>query len=113
MLAVLAIDGVLCAIAASFFLQLRLGSVPFPVSAVIAGLVNAALVWAAFQYTSSPRVAALPLWTWLLTVALLSFGGPGEDIVFGGTGVMEFAPLVLVAFGALPPAGVLLRRQYG
>lgn len=109
-LTLLAIDGVLCAIAAAFLLPLRLGSTPFPISALIAGLVNAALVWAALHWTSSPRIAALPLWTWLLTVLLMTFGGPGEDIIFGGVGVMEYAALLLIALGSLPPAAVLWRR---
>jgi hypothetical protein len=101
---------VLSAVAASFFLPLRIGSLPFPISALISGLVNAALVWAALQWTSSPRVAALPLWSWLLTVAGLTFGGPGDDIVFGGVGIMEYAPLLLIALGAAPPAVVLWRH---
>ena len=109
-LTLLAIDGVFSAVAAAFFLQLRIGSAPFPISALISGLVNAALVWAALQWTSNPRLAALPLWTWLLTVAGLTFGGPGDDIVFGGVGVMEYAPLMLIVLGALPPALVLWRR---
>ena len=109
-LTLLAIDGVLSAVAAAFFLPLRIGSVPFPISALISGLVNAALVWAALQWTSVPRVAALPLWCWLLTVAGLTFGGPGDDIVFGGVGVMEYAPLLLIVLGALPPALVLWRH---
>ena len=106
-LSVLAFDGVLSALAASFLLPLRLGSVPFPISMVISGAVNAALVWAALQWTSSPRVAALPLWTWLATVLGLTFGGPGSDLVFGGVGVMAYAALLLLAVGALPPAAVL------
>ena len=110
-LTLLAIDGVLSAVAAAFFLPLRIGSVPFPISALISGLVNAALVWAALQWTSSPRVAAVPLWSWLLTVAGLTFGGPGDDIVFGGAGIMEYAPLLLIVLGALPPALVLYRRN--
>jgi hypothetical protein len=109
-LTLLAIDGVLSAVAAAFFLPLRIGSVPFPISALISGLVNAALVWVALQWTSAPRVAALPLWCWLLTVAGLTFGGPGDDIVFGGVGVMEYAPLLLLVLGALPPALVLWRH---
>ena len=109
-LTLLAIDGVLSAVAAAFFLPLRIGSVPFPISALLSGLVNAALVWAALQWTSSPRVAALPLWCWLLTVAGLTFGGPGDDIVFGGAGVMEYAPLLLIVVGALPPAALLWRH---
>jgi len=110
-LILLAIDGVLSAVAAAFFLPLRIGSVPFPISALISGLVNAALVWAALQWTSSPRVAAVPLWSWLLTVAGLTFGGPGDDIVFGGVGVMEYAPLLLIVLGAVPPALVLYPRN--
>ena len=76
----------------------------------MSGLVNAALVWAALQWTSSPRLAALPLWCWLLTVAALTLGGPGDDIVFGGAGIMEYASLLLIVLGTLPPAGVLWRH---
>jgi hypothetical protein len=109
-LTLLAIDGVLSAVAAAFFLPVRIGSVPFPISALLSGLVNAALVWAALQVTSAPRMAALPLWCWLLTVAGLTFGGPGDDIVFGGVGIMEYAPLLLIVLGALPPAALLWRH---
>ena len=55
-------------------------------------------------------VAALPLWCWLLTVAALTFGGPGDDIVFGGAGVMEYAALLLIVLGSLPPALLLWRH---
>jgi hypothetical protein len=109
-LAVLSIDGVLSAVAAVFLLQLRIGSVPFPISAVISGLVNVALVWAALQWTSGPRMAALPLWCWLLTVAWLPFGWPGHNILFGGAGIIQYAPLLLIVLGAVPPALLLWRR---
>ena len=46
-LAVLAFDGVLSAVVGALLLPVYLGSIPFPVSALISGLVNAALVWAA------------------------------------------------------------------
>jgi hypothetical protein len=97
-------------VAAALFLPFRIGPVPFPISALFGGLVNAGLVWAALQWTSAPRLAALPLWCWLLTVAGLTFGGPGDDIVFGGVGIMEYAPLLLIVLGALPPALVLWRH---
>ena len=96
----------LSAVAAAFFLPLRIGSVPFPISALLSGLVNAALVWAALQWTSSPRLAALPVWAWLLTVAGLTFGGPGDDMVFSA----QYALLLLIVVGALPPALLLYRR---
>lgn len=110
-LAVLALDGVLSAIAGALMLPLYLGPVPFPVSAVLSGLVNAALVWAAGYWTQSKRLAALPLWTWLATVAVLTLGGPGGDIVVGGRGVMRFSVLLLLVLGALPAAAVLRRMR--
>jgi hypothetical protein len=110
-LTLLAIDGVLSAVAAAFFLPVRIGPVPFPISALLSGLVNAGLVWAALQWTSAPRLAALPLWCWLLTVAALTLGGPGDDIVFGGVGIMEYAAIMLIVLGTLPPALVLWRHM--
>jgi hypothetical protein len=109
-LTLLAVDGVLSAIAAAFLLPAHIGSVPFPISALISGLVNAALVWAGLQWTSAPRLAALPLWCWLLTVAAMTLGGPGDDIVFGGAGLMEYRPLLLIVLGTLPPAILLWRH---
>ncbi|RDH77846.1 hypothetical protein DVS77_13375 [Mycolicibacterium moriokaense] len=106
-LIVLAVDGVLSALLAAFFLPLYLGPVPFPVSALISGLLNAALVWVALQWTSSPRLAALPLWTWLVTIAGLSFPGPGDDAVFGA----QWQLLLLIIIGAAPPLLLLYRRN--
>lgn len=110
-LALLAVDGVISAVTGALFLPLYLGSVPFPISALLSGLVNLALVWAAAHWTDSARLAALPLLTWLITVAALTLGGPGGDIVFGGPGVMGYAVLVFLALGAGPPAWFLWRRN--
>lgn len=109
-LGVLAFDGVLSAVAGALFLPLYIGAVPFPISALISGLVNAALVWACLQWTSHPRLAALPMWTWLTTVVVLLLGGPGDDVVFGGTGIMQVSPLIFLLFGATPPGVVLWRH---
>ena len=111
LLILLAVDGIISAILGTFWLPIRIGSVPFPISALISGLLNAALVWAALQWTSSPRLAALPLWTWLATVTGFTFGGPGDDIVFGGTGIGGYAVLVLLVLGAAPPLWMLWRHQ--
>lgn len=110
-LGLLALDGVLSALAGALMLPTYLGRVPFPVSAVLSGLVNAALVWAAAHWTDNPRVAGLPLWTWLATVAVLTLGGPGGDIVFGGPGIMGYAVLLLMVLGALPAALMLNRMR--
>jgi Family of unknown function (DUF6113) len=106
-LALLAVDGVLCALAAALLLPSYLGPVWFPLSALIAGLVNAALVWAAAQYTTSGRRAALPMFTWLATIAVLMLGGPGGDVMLGGAGIAGVGPLLLVVLGMLPPLWVL------
>ena len=108
-LALLAVDGVLSAVAGALLLPLYLGPVPFPVSALASGLLNAALVWAAGHWADSRRLAALPLWTWLATVAAFTLGGPGGDIVFGGPGIMAFSVLIFLLLGALPAALVLRR----
>lgn len=108
-LALLAVDGVLSALLGALLLPMYLSSIPFPVSALLSGLVNAALVWAAGYWTGSKRLAALPLWSWLLTVAVLTVGGPGGDIVFGGRGILAYSVLILLLLGAMPAALVLRR----
>lgn len=111
-LSLLAVDGALSALAGALLLPCYIGSVPFPVSALLSGLLNATLVWAAGQWTRSSRVAALPLWSWLLTVAVFSMGGPGDDIVLGGRGLMAYGALLLIVLGVAPPAWVLWRRGH-
>jgi len=108
-LALFTVDGVLSAILGALLLPTYLGSIPFPISALMSGLINAALVWAAGYWTDSKRLAGLPLWAWLATVAGFSLGGPGSDIIFGGSGIMAFSVLILLAFGVVPPY-LLLRR---
>jgi hypothetical protein len=112
-LTLLAVDGILSALAAALLLPAYIGSIPFPISALISGLVNAILVWAAGRWTKSARLAALPLWTWLLTVAAMTLGGPGDDIILGGRGAMAYSPLLLIALGVTPSVWVLWRRRAG
>jgi hypothetical protein len=117
----LAVDGVISAVLGAFFVQLQFGPVPFPVSAVLSGLLNGLLVWVGLQWTTSARWASTALWTWLLTVVTMSFWGAGgilattfggffDDALFGGPGFDQFSPLVLLVLGVLPAAYVLARR---
>ena len=110
-LALLAVDGVLSALAGALLLPYYIGSVPIPISGLLSGLLNAALVWAAGKWTKSPRVAALPLWTWLLTVGAMSLGGPGDDVILGGNGLMAYSAPVLIVLGVAPPVWVLWRTS--
>lgn len=105
-LALLAFDGVLSAIAGVLLLPIYVGTFPLPISALVSGLVNAALVWVALHWTTSPRLAALPLWAFLITVLGLTFGGPGGDIMFDGLA----SAVVMTLFGTAPPAYMLWRR---
>lgn len=110
-LALLTIDGVLCAVASALLLPAHLGTVPFPLSALIGGLVNAGLVGVALRCTPSLRLAALPLWSWLLTIALMTLGGPGDDLIFADRGVMAYGVLLMILLGSAPPGWVLWRRR--
>jgi hypothetical protein len=110
-LTLLAVDGVLCALASAFLLPLYIGRVPFPISALIAGVVNLYLVWAAMQWTTSMRLAAIPLLSWLAAVGTLTFGGPGGDIIFAGTGLHGLRVVLFIAVGAGPAAWLLWRRN--
>jgi len=111
-LALLAVDGILSALAGALLLPSYIGSIPFPISGLLSGLLNAALVWAAGFWTRSARLAALPLWTWLLTVAVISMGGPADDVILGGRGLMAYGALLLIVLGVAPPVWVLWRRSH-
>ena len=111
-LALLAVDGILSALAGALLLPSYIGSIPFPISGLLSGLLNAALVWAAGRWTRSPRVAALPLWMWLLTVAVISMGGPADDVILGGQGLMRYGALLLIVLGVAPPVWVLWRGRH-
>ena len=110
-LALLAVDGILSALAGALLLPSYIGSIPFPISGLLSGLLNAALVWAAGFWTKSARLAALPLWAWLLTVAVISMGGPADDVILGGRGLMAYGALLLIVLGVAPPVWVLWRRS--
>lgn len=111
MLALLAVDGVISAVLGAVFLQIRIGAEPFPVSALLSGLANALFVWAGLQWTSSSRLAALPLWTFLFTLAAMTLNGPGGDVMFGGPGFDEWSAAMLLVFGTVPAGLVLWRRR--
>ncbi len=51
------------------------------------------------------------MWAWLLTVALASLGGPGDDVILGGRGMLAYGALLLIVLGVVPPAMVLWRRR--
>jgi hypothetical protein len=107
----LAVDGVLSAIGGALFLPSYIGAVPFPISSLVSGVLNGALVWLAGRWTTSVRVAVLPLWTWLLAVLFMGQTGPGGDVIFAGRGIMAYGLFLLLAAGLAPSVWVLWRRR--
>jgi hypothetical protein len=39
-------------------------------------------------------------------------GGPADDVILGGRGLMAYAALLLLVFGVVPPVWVLWRRGH-
>lgn len=108
-LALLLFDAVLLALFNLWYLPLYLGSVPFPVVALLAAVVLPLLVTRAGKLFPSTIAAASPLVVWLLVVLLVGVAGPGGDVVFGAR---MWRPLLLLALGLLP-AAVALGRVLG
>jgi hypothetical protein len=104
-LGVLVFDGFLSAVLGVLFLPSYIGAVPFPISALVSGLVNVLLVLAARTITGPTRRAGWPLIGWGFGFLLCTFGGPGGDIVLP----QSWQSLLLLVFG-LGPAGYFAFR---
>ena len=105
----LVLDGFRCAVTAVLFLPLFLGSTPFPVSGVLAGIVNVILVRVAFSVTHSVSRASLPVAGFFVGLVLAMLGGPGGDVLV----VADWRTLVLVAGGLLPAVVQLFALRMG
>ncbi|AOW91958.1 hypothetical protein BFN03_02590 [Rhodococcus sp. WMMA185] len=102
-LALLVFDGFLCAILSVLFLPLYLGSTPFPISILVAAVVNLALVIAARSTTGRVGLGALPLVGWALGFLFCMFGGPGGDALV----LVSVWTLLLVAGAVIPSLAYL------
>ncbi|MGC0362958.1 hypothetical protein ABH922_000942 [Rhodococcus sp. 27YEA15] len=103
-LGVLIFNGFTCAVLSVLFLPTYIGSTPFPISILVAAVVNLALVVTARGVTKS-GTAALPLIGWVAGFVLCMIGGPGGDVL-----VLSSPLTLLLVAGALVPAGVFLVR---
>ncbi|MGA9872079.1 MAG: hypothetical protein WBQ44_13165 [Rhodococcus sp. (in: high G+C Gram-positive bacteria)] len=102
-LAVLIFDGFLCGILAVLFLPTYLGQVPLPVSALVAGVANVMLLFAARKVADKPLAVASPLIAWVFAVLVAMMGGPGNDVLL----LADWRTALLLVGGLVPP-GVLL-----
>jgi len=75
------------------------GSIPIPVTALIAAFLNIALVAAMRTLTDSLRLALLPVVVWTLGFLWCTFPGPGGDVLLMG----EWPTLLLLVCGTVPP----------
>ena len=102
--AVLTVDAALLAMLELFYLSLSVGSIPLPVSALVALVSTPWLVRRAGE-VAGPGAAALPLVVWTLTIVVLGLFGPGGDILL----LADAMTLALVIAGMVPAAFVLGR----
>jgi hypothetical protein len=102
--AVLTVDAMVLAMMELFYLSLSVGSIPLPVSALVALVSTPWLVRKAGE-VAGPGAAALPLVVWTLTIAVLGLAGPGGDVLL----LADAMTLALVVAGMVPAAFVLGR----
>jgi hypothetical protein len=111
-LTIVVIDAVLLAMLEVMFASLSIGTVPVPVSALVALVSTPWLVRAAGVLSRGVLGACAPLIGWVLTLGVLGFGGPGGDVLLTG----DWPTLLLVVAGMVPAAYVLgrvLREKVG
>ncbi len=115
--ALIAVAAVQLAVLECFFLPLRIGSVPVPLSIPVAVLVNVGLPAVAYRLTASRAVAALPVLVWIAVVIVASVPRPEGDVIVTGT-ARGVAFLILGAVAGAYAVGRLLAvprrsRSYG
>ena len=94
-----------------FWLPLRVGGVPAPVSVVAAVVGNLLLVSAALRVSGSKVVAALPAVCWLVVVLAAMARRPEGDLLLvagGASGVVNTAFLLLGVLAAAFAVGLAL-----
>ncbi|WP_336085759.1 hypothetical protein [Nocardia sp. SSK8] len=89
------------------FLPLYIGSVPMPISALLAAPINVALVYGMESVTGRLGFAFAPIVVWVFGFLVCASRGPGGDILLGSDG----RTLLLLACGVIPPVAYLYYRS--
>ncbi|MBF6346556.1 hypothetical protein [Nocardia cyriacigeorgica] len=95
----LVVDAVITLILEVLYLPLYLGSVAFPIAALLAGVINVALVLGARTVSPRPIVMLIPIVAWTLSFLAAASSGPGGDVPLGS----DARTLLLMLFGLAPP----------
>jgi hypothetical protein len=103
-LVVLVVDAAGLAVVELLYLPLRVGTVPFPITILLAAVSTPWLVRSAAELGGPRMVAAVPLVVWVLTLGVL-VAGPGGDVLFP----VDWRSALLLAGGMFPAAVVLGR----
>ncbi|MEV6640153.1 hypothetical protein [Amycolatopsis sp. NPDC051371] len=101
-LLLLAVDTVLLAVLELFFLPLRVGVVPLPLTVVVGAVTTPWLVSTTAKLVR-PGLSWVPLAVWVVVVFGFGLLGPGGDLVL----IQDWRALVLLGASALPGALVL------
>lgn len=96
---VLVLNGLITLALEVLYLPTYLGTVAFPLSAVLAGVVNVLLVMGVRSVTHRIGAALLPLGAWTFGFLACSVTGPGGDIMLGS----DWRTLLLLFCGLAPP----------
>ncbi|WP_216908914.1 hypothetical protein [Nocardia noduli] len=75
------------------------GAVAFPITALLAAVLNVALVAAMRTLTDRPGIALLPVLAWAVGFFACSVSGPGGDIML----ISDWPTLLLLLCGLGPP----------
>lgn len=105
-LVVLTVDALVTLVLEVLYLPTYLGSVAFPLSALIAGAVNIGLVYVASTVSDRTGLQLLPLIVWTLGFLVCATTGPGGDVLLGST----WQTLLLLLCGLVAPMVFLARR---
>jgi Family of unknown function (DUF6113) len=87
-----------------FWLPLRIGLVPVPVSVLAAVVGNLLLVGGAHRLSGSRVVAVLPAVVWLTVAVAASIRRPEGDLILTGGGVAGVVNLAFLLLGVLAAA---------
>jgi hypothetical protein len=104
-LLVLVADGALLVLLGVCFVNFTVGTVPVPLSALVAAVGNPWLVRAAGALARTGLGAAGPFVAWLIVVCGMGFTGPGGDVI-----VTDGWPALLFIIGGMVPAAFVLGR---
>jgi hypothetical protein len=102
---VVVLDAALLALTEVAWLSLRVGTVPVPISALVALVTTPLLVRAADAVLPGTRFALVPVVVWLVVVLVVGLWSPAGPGMFPA----DWRGILLVAAGLLPGAWVAAR----